>query len=105
LLAGFAVALYASRKPRKIWFSLNPRGVQIADRIYPYENLDSFWIHYDPPFKKNLTLTPKKLFMPRISLPFEDTDPNAIREYLLKFLKEKQHEESATETLMRLLRF
>jgi len=47
----------------------------------------------------------KKLFMPTILIPLGDTDPNIIREHLLKFLKEERHEESITQTISRLLGF
>jgi hypothetical protein len=43
--------------------------------------------------------------MPAVSIPLGDTDPNILREHLLKFVKEKRHEESITETLSRLLGF
>lgn len=104
-LAAFTIILYASRKPRKIIFTLTSRGLKIENRLFPYENLRSFWIHYDPPLKKILIIEPKKLLMPTISIPLADADPNIVREHLLKFLKEERREESAVQTLMRLFRF
>jgi hypothetical protein len=105
ILAGFTIILYGARRPRKIWFSLTSRGVQIENRLFPYENIRSFWIYYDPPYKKILTIELKRVFMPAVSIPLGDTDPNILREHLLKFVKEKRHEESITETLSRLLGF
>ena len=103
--AGFATILFGARKPRKVQFLLSAKGLQIENRLFPYENLRSFWLHYDPPQKKLLTVEMKKLFMPAISIPLGDTDPNAVREYLLKFLKEERREESLVTTITRLLRF
>ncbi len=105
VLMGFTIILYGCRRPRKVLFSLTSRGVQIENRLFPYENLRSFWIHYDPPHKKLLTIELKKMFMPIVIIPLGDTDPNVIREHLLKFAKEKRREESITETLTRLLGF
>ncbi len=105
LLAGFSVILFASRRPRKIWFSLTVQGIQIDNRLFPYENIRSFWIHYDPPHKKMLSIELKKIFMPGMLIPLSDNDPNVIREHLLKFIKERRHEESFTEILTRLLGF
>jgi len=105
MIAGLTIILYGVKKPKKIMFSFAGRGLQIDDRLFPYENLRSFWIHYDPPAKKNITIEPKKILMPTISIPLGDTDPNIIREHLLKFLKEERHEESITQTISRLLGF
>ena len=43
--------------------------------------------------------------MPAISIQLGDIDPNAVREYLLKFLKEERREEPLVSTITRLLRF
>lgn len=104
-VAALAVIVYGARRPRKVIFSFTARGIKIDKHLFPYENLESFWLHYDPPLKKFLTVEPKKLFMPTITVPLADTDPNAIRDYLLKFLKEERHEESLITTITRLLGF
>ncbi|MDP3051976.1 MAG: hypothetical protein Q8N42_00535 [bacterium] len=105
VIAGLAIILFGARKPREISFSLSAKGLQIEKRLFPYENLRSFWIHYDPPKQKLLTVELKKLLMPAISIQLGDTDPNAVREYLLKFLKEERREEPLVATITRLLRF
>lgn len=105
LIAGFAIILSGARKPRKVLFSFTGRGLQIEKRLFPYENLRSFWIHYEPPHKKILTIEPKKFFMPVITVPLGDINPNIVREHLLKFLKEERAEESFIQTIIRLLRF
>jgi hypothetical protein len=102
LIAGFAVILMGIRRPKKISFSFTVRGLQIEKRLFPYENLKSFWIHFEPPHKKLLTIEPKKFFMPIISVPLGDINPNVVREHLLKFLKEERHEESFIQTIIRL---
>ena len=104
-VAAFAVIIYGARKPRKVSFSFTARGIQIDNHLFPYENLRSFWLHYDPPQKKFITVEPKKMFMPAITVPLGDTDPNIVREYLLKFLKEERQEESLITTIIRFLGF
>ena len=105
LVSGVAIILYGVRKPRNITFLITVRGVQIGSKFYPYENLESFWLHYDPPHKKELSLKSKKIFMPYIQIPLGDTDPNVVRDFLLKFTKEKEHQESFTDSIIRSLRF
>ena len=105
LIAGFTIILYGAKKPRMVEFSVSPKGVQIDNRLFPFENLGSFWIHYEPPLKKSVSVEPKKFFMPTISIPLDDIDPNLIRNYFLKFLKEERREESLITTIIRLLGF
>ncbi len=104
-VSALAVILFGARKPRKVPFSFTARGIQIDNRLFPYENLRSFWLHYDPPQKKFLAVEPKKLLMPTITVPLGNTDPNLVREYLLKFLKEERQEESLITTIIRFLGF
>jgi len=105
MIAALTIILYGVKRPKKVMFSFTGRGLQIDSRLFPYENLRSFWIHYEPPVKKHLTVEPKKLFMPNMLIPLGNTDPNIIREHLLKFLKEERREESITQTISRLLGF
>lgn len=105
VLSGFTIALYSARKPNIVSFTLTVRGIQIDTKLFPYDTLDSFWMHYDPPHKKELGIISKKALMPRIVINLGDTDPNAIREHLVKFLEEKHHEESLTESIARYIGF
>jgi len=105
LLAGFSLALFAARRPEMINFSAGPRGVQVGDRIYDYENLKSFWIEYNPPVRKELILESKKTFMPHIAILLEDVEPDKLRNLLIRFLPEKKIEESLISTIARVLGF
>jgi hypothetical protein len=104
LLAGFSLALYGVKKPSIVFFGIGPKGIKIANNIFNYENLKSFWVNYDPPRVKELIIESKKTFMPHITIPLDDADPVKVREYLLKFLKEEKIEESLIITIARLLK-
>ena len=104
-LAGFSMALFSARKPNMIRFAVTTRGLQIDKRIFPYESLESFWVHYNPPHQKEIGIISKKLFMPRMVVPTGDTDPNKIREHLVKFVAEEPHTESIAESLSRFIGF
>ena len=105
VLAGFTAALYGTKKPKVVKFVVGARGAQIDDKIYPYENLKSFWIKYDPPQKKELEIISKKLFMPRLILPLEDADPNEVRAILIRALKEEETKDSLSEIIAERLGF
>ncbi len=104
-LAGFSIALYGARKPSVVNFRIGPKGIEIGNKIYDYENLNSFWVNYDPPRRKDLILESKKAIMPHIVIFLGDADPEEIRQYLLQFLKEVKIEESLTNTIAKLLGF
>jgi len=104
-LSGVSLALYGIKKPRVIEFMITSEGIQVENKVFIYSDLDSFWVHYSPPFYKLLSLRSKKTFMPHICVPLGDADPNVVREILLKFMKEKQQEELFLENIMKKLRF
>lgn len=104
-LSGVTLALYGIKKPRIIEFSITSQGIKIENKIFIYSDLDSFWVHYSPPFYKLLTLKSKKIFMPFLSIPLGDVDPNVVREILIKFIKEKQQEEPFLDNIMKRMRF
>ncbi|MBI4114212.1 MAG: hypothetical protein HY445_00015 [Candidatus Niyogibacteria bacterium] len=105
IVASFALALYGAKRPKIVTFSLTTQGIRIDDRLYPYENIRSFWLHYDPPAFKELSIVFRKTIMPRLTLPLEDADPNEIREILIKYVSEKPHDQTLSDTLSRVLRF
>lgn len=105
VLAGFTIALYGTKRPGEVKFSITGRGIQIADRFYPYESLKSFWIRYDPPRKKELEIISKKLFMPRFVLPLGEADPNEVRAILGRALTEEEAKESLAEAVAERLGF
>lgn len=104
-ISGVSLALFGVKKPRFLDFGITVRGVQVGDKIFPYSELESFWLHYDPPFIKSLSLKSKKTFMPHIQIPLGDADPNAIREILLKFIKEKEHKTLLADSLIKKFRY
>lgn len=105
VIGSFSLMLYAARKPKIVSFSVGPKGIQIAERIYYYDDLKSFWINYNPPQTKELIIESKKTFMPHITIMLGDADPVKARDFLLKFLPEQKNEESLITTISRLIGF
>jgi hypothetical protein len=105
ILSAFSVFIWSQKEPRKIKFSITPRGIAIGKTIYNFDNLESFWVFYDPPEIKYLSIISKKIFMPKIAIPLGSEDPNEIREILIEFLPEKEQHESLIDVLGRHLRY
>ncbi len=104
-VGGFSIALYGAKKPATVKFKIGPKGILVGDRMFDYENLESFWINYDPPQKKELIIKSQKTFMPHVKIMLKNEDPEKIRDYLLQFLDEEKIEESLTATIMEIMRF
>lgn len=105
ILAGFTIMLYGAKRPKTVKFEINYKGLIIDNRLFSFDDLKSFWMHYDPPHKKELGVESKKTFMPRLIIPLQNQDPNEIRTFLLKFLEEEPYEESLIEAITKYLGF
>ena len=105
LVGWFTVVLYAVRPPRNLKFSLAERGVLVEKTLYPWQTLKSFWIFYNPPLHKDLSLESKKMFVPFIKIPLGKMEPQKVREIVIKFLPEVEQEESLIDNLSHLARF
>ncbi|MFH0852130.1 MAG: hypothetical protein V1845_00775 [bacterium] len=105
ILAVFVVFLYAIMEPQIIKFRINARGISTGDKFYDYQDLKSFWIFYEPPATKELSIKTKRLLMPLLKIPLADQNPVQIRRALVKFLKEEKQEQSLAEIMAKKLRF
>ena len=99
VFASVTVALEGARKPQILKYSIGARGARIGDKLYPYSSLDSFWISYDPPHKKEIVIKSKKILASHLAMPLGDIDPNSARNLLVCFLKEEKHEETMSEII------
>lgn len=97
--------LYTKNKnPKSITCKIKAEGVQVNSNLYPYENLTSFWIFYDPPRHQELSLRSKApLTGGYIKIPIGEQDPLTIREILLRFIPEKKEEEGIADIVARMI--
>ncbi|RJQ13729.1 hypothetical protein C4553_02435 [Candidatus Parcubacteria bacterium] len=102
--AALAIFVHALQEPRVISFKITARGIVISDRLYPFEELESFWIIYEPPHIKELIIKSKRILMPQINIPIGDENPVKIRQALLEFLTEKEQKHSLIDSISRWLR-
>ncbi len=100
-LASFVWYAYAHQPPHRIDFAVTTRGIKIQNRLYEFQDLQSFWIFFDPPHVKELSIESKKTFVPFLKIPLGETKPTAVREQLIKFIPEKKQEETLTEIVSR----
>lgn len=98
----FTIMLYSARTPKIIKISITQEGILSEQNLYPWANIKSFWIFTN---KNELSLELKKTLMPHIKILLGATNPETTKEILLKFIPEKEQEESFIDNLSDLLRF
>lgn len=104
ILIGVVGYIYIEKEPRELYFALTHDGVVAGREIYAYDNLESFWIFYEPDDLKVISLRTKSHLAPYVHIPVHDQDPVALREILLDFLPEEKQEPGLMEVVDRILR-
>lgn len=106
LLAGFSLSMHAARKPDLVNFEINPKGVMIDDLMYPYTNLESFWVDDMRSEHPKIIIKSEKVFMPHIIIPYpEGEDPEELHEYLGYYIEEEEMYEPLSHKVMEYLGF
>lgn len=103
ILAGIILFLHSHGEPLLIPFRIAELGVVVGDRFYPYDELDMFFIIYQPPEVKTLFLEPKSPLRPRLRIPLGDVNPVEVRHTLQAFLSEdtERNEEPMSDMIAR----
>lgn len=106
LLAAFATILHSHTPPRIVQYRITRRGIQIDNKLYPYSELQSFWV-IDEEVNDRILIKSRKTFMPLLILPYDSTrlDPEAIADYLLDYLDEEELQEPTVQVIMEQLGF
>lgn len=108
ILFGIIITIFAitsgmlvNKKPEIHIFELSRKGVRAGNVLYPYSNLESFWVE-DTEFEDKILLRSNKSLQPIIVIPFDSTktDPEILRNYLLDYLDEEELFEGFWQKLM-----
>jgi hypothetical protein len=105
LIGAFLVGIFAAKDPEIINCEINDRGVVINKTLYPYKDLDSFWVEIYSEEDGKLILKSKKTLMPHIVIPIEEASPESVHEKLLEHLEEEEMSESISEKILELFGF
>jgi hypothetical protein len=103
-VAALALCLHASIPPRMIRYQVNDRGIVVNDVLYPFLTLHSFWIEHNHPEPKIL-IKSQKFFMPFISVPIDEVNPEEVRAILLRYIAETEHIEPLSLKLLEAMGF
>jgi hypothetical protein len=104
ILLGAVGYIHINKTPRILDFIVTDEGVYAEKDFFPFTNMNSFWIIYDPGNKKVISFHTKSHFLPFLHIPIHDEDPVEIREVLLQFIPEIRQEHNMMDTMERLLK-
>lgn len=103
--SGLVLLLGHFRGSRSVKVTIDDNGVTLGNKFFPYNEIQNFWIMYEPPIKL-LYIKPKTFFLPSLSFPLEDQNPVDIRAFLRQYTEEdlEREHEPVTDRIMRRLK-
>ncbi len=110
ILSGVLLGFFAKKKPDVIEYEINTRGLRIRTRVYPFENIKSFWIQIPHPeetlAKDLLFIKTERLFMPIIAVPIDISLAREVHALMTdNNIPEEEMREHASEKIMDYLGF
>lgn len=109
-LSGVLLGFFAIKKPDVVSYELNNQGLKIRTRLYPYENIKSFWVQIDTTGETKLSpilfIKSERLFMPILSIPIENIMAPDIHSIMIsKNITEEEMKDHLSVKVMELLDF
>jgi hypothetical protein len=103
----FAVITIINEMKNQVYIECNimENGIMLGKQHYHWKEMEDFWMVYQPPDVKTLYLELKGV-RPRLSIPLNSQNPNKIREFLRKYVKEdlEREQEPISEYIGRVLK-
>jgi len=103
VLIGVIGYIQLEKSPRILSFKITHEGIFAGKDFFDFDNIKSFWIFYQPPHTKILSLHSDAILMPYVHIPVHQIDPVKLREILLDFIPEKKQKPSVIDVIERLL--
>lgn len=104
ILSAFTLIMYAMRKPALINIELNNKGIIVDKYLYPYQNIEKFWIE-EKQFGNIIIIKLFKKALPYTTIRTENTDTEEIRDFLSEHIKEEEIAEPLVQTIAEYLGF
>jgi hypothetical protein len=104
ILIGVIFYIHLHKDPKIINFAIATEGVIAGDEIFEFDQIRSFWIFYDPPNKKYISLHTRGRLVPFIHITLDNHDPVELRSILIKYIPEIKQEPGMVDVLERFLR-
>lgn len=110
ILGGVLLGIFAVKKPAMISYELNNQGLQIRTELFPYENIQSFWVQLDRneeiEQKSTLFIKSERFFAPIISIPIDHNRAEDIRSiFISKNIPKEEMRDHLSTKIMESLGF
>lgn len=92
IAAGVYYTIHAQENPI-IEVKISDIGLKVGARFYPYTDIATFWLDYNPPYASDLHLVLKNKHKQDITIQFHKIDPAIIRKALGAYLPEWEERE------------
>lgn len=102
---GAVMLILASREPKIISYAVTQRGLRIDDKLYPYTNLEAYFIDEENPQGPQLLVRSEKMFVPLLILPLPEEYIDDIEDIIAGRLPESHLEEPLAHKLLEMLGF
>ena len=97
ILFGAVYYLRSRKNPALLRMAISEDGIKIGNKdFYRWQDIDKFWIVYEPPEVKNLYIDFKAGLRPSITIFLENQNPLNIRKILLQYITEDTEQENET---------
>jgi len=94
----FLLIFSLGKRKENILFAITNRGVRVGREIFPYKNLESFWIFKEP---CEIYLKTKRAYLQYVTIPLPKEYFNTAKEMLSRFLPEREAERTLLDTIAR----
>jgi len=90
--------------PTNINYQVTPMGILADEKLYPFNEIHSFWIVYNDKVK-TLQIVFKKKYLPTLVIGIDSVEPLLLKSYLLRKIPEQEDRgEALVDKLIRVLR-
>ena len=101
-LTGTLMMMSSHQKPTQHEVQVDLTGITVRGQRYPYREMKSFWISYEPPHKE-LSIELRKALTSYIKIPLENINPMDVRARIITAVVERKHEDSVLDQIVRKL--
>jgi hypothetical protein len=105
IVATMTLLMFSTHEPKLLDIMIDQRGLIINTDMYPFVNLDAFWVDISDPNNHKIIFESKKTFMPLVVIPLDEYHHLDIRDFLLQYLPEKEMHEPVSQKIMEKLGF
>lgn len=105
IISTISIIIFSQKDPNELNISINRRGITVEKKMYPFANLESFWVDITEEDNYKIILKLKKGFMPLVIIPLKEIHHLDIRDFLLNFLQEEEMHEPLAQKIMDKLGF